>query len=100
MDLQQLINDLINQYKEAKEATYICQIFSFHQSYIKDQNWLNSAYSFVTSLSNEYPIIKNYIEKYQNDKNGLIDFQTVDDYLFIAAMCLVTELYINSHKEK
>ena len=98
MNLQQLINDLINQYKEAKETTYICQIISLHQSYIKDQNWLNSAYSFVSTLADEYPTIKYYIEKYQNGKNGLMDIQAVDDSLFITLMCVVTELYINSHK--
>lgn len=102
MDTQKLIEllkEFLGQYNEIKEAKELKQIFSLTQSPARDQFWFNSAQSFIASIKNDYPTFNYYLGKYWNGKNEQMDFQTMNDYLLIAGLCVVSELFIETHKK-
>lgn len=101
MDTQKLIEllkEFLDQYNELKEANELRQIFSLTQSPTRDQFWFNSALSFIASIKKDYPTFNYYLGKYWNGKNEKVDFQTMNDYLLIAGLCVVNELFIETHK--
>lgn len=103
MDMQRLMDALkefLSIYSELKEVKELKNLYSLSQFPVKDQSWFNSAQSFINAIKDDYPTFDYYLCKYWNGKSVQMDFQTMNDYLSLAALCVVSELFIETHKKQ
>lgn len=101
MDIQQYIvalNELISKYSQLKETKDLNKVLTLLSCVDRDMSWYNSAKNLIESFLDTYPTLKFYIDKHRDGRSGNPDFKTMKDYLVIAGMCIITELYVETHK--
>ena len=101
MDFQKyfaILNELHSNCSQLKEAQDLNRSMALLQCDNIDIELYNSANSFIESILNKYPTLKYYIDKHRDGRRGNPDFKTMSDYLVIASMCIITELYVETHK--
>lgn len=101
MDIQQYIialNELISKYSQLKEAKDLNKVLVLSRCVDRDMSWYYSVQNLIESFLDTYPTLKYYIDKHRDGRSGNPDFKAMADYLVIAGMCIVTELYVETHK--
>ena len=94
------LKKLMDKYSQLKETQHLKQVMSFQESRIKNQKWLYDIDAFIASIWNSYPTLQYSIGKYQNGFSKVVDFQTMNDYLMMAGLCITDELLIEVYKKK
>ena len=103
MDIQEIIaafNEFLRRYSYLKEIQDLKQASALLQREIKDLDWYLTANSFIASMIGKYPPLKYLIDKHRDGRSGTPDIQTMADYLVIAEMCIIAELYVETHKQR
>ena len=102
MNIHRFINSLremMKRYPQLKETQHLEQVMSFQQSLFKNEKWLYDVNSFIESIRDSYETLQYSIEKYQNGHKKVINFQTMNDYLMMAGLCITDEFFIEVNKK-